>query len=178
MAGRTVTEGYTAKQVTAITGVSYQTLNHWARTGLVEPSIAQAAGSGSERIYSFRDLIALKLAGELRKNGVSLVLRIAGIDPLGRKAQEEILPHAQAGFFEHGQQQLYGSAGIGGRFQDDEHSGMEMLDDFLAGGHDVAHIRVFGLAQGRGHADVDGVQVAHRAEIGGRAQLALLDELG
>jgi DNA-binding transcriptional MerR regulator len=71
MAGRTVTEGYTAKQVTAITGVSYQTLNHWARTGLVEPSIAQAAGSGSERIYSFRDLIALKLAVELRKNGVT-----------------------------------------------------------------------------------------------------------
>jgi DNA-binding transcriptional MerR regulator len=71
MAGRTFTEGYTAKQVTAITGVSYQTLNLWARTGLVEPSIAQAAGTGTERIYSFRDLIALKLAVELRKGGVT-----------------------------------------------------------------------------------------------------------
>lgn len=71
MAGRTVAEGYTAKQVTAVTGVSYQTLNHWARTGLVEPSIAQASGTGSERIYSFRDLIALKLAVELRKGGIS-----------------------------------------------------------------------------------------------------------
>lgn len=70
MAGRTI-EGYTAKQVTAVTGVSYQTLNHWARTGLVEPSIAQAAGTGTERIYSFRDLIALKLAVELRNGGVS-----------------------------------------------------------------------------------------------------------
>src|SRR5664279_3290332 len=71
MPGRTVTEGYTAKQVTAVTGVSYQTLNLWARTGLVEPSIAQAAGTGTERIYSFRDLIALKLAVELRKGGVT-----------------------------------------------------------------------------------------------------------
>lgn len=71
MSGRTFNEGYTAKQVTAVTGVSYQTLNHWARTGLVEPSIARAAGTGSERIYSFRDLIALKLAVELRKGGVT-----------------------------------------------------------------------------------------------------------
>jgi DNA-binding transcriptional MerR regulator len=44
MAGRNFTEGYTAKQVTAVTGVAYQTLNHWARAGLVEPSIARAAG--------------------------------------------------------------------------------------------------------------------------------------
>ena len=71
MTGRSLTEGYTAKQVTAVTGVSYQTLNLWAKTGLVEPSIAQAAGTGTERIYSFRDLIALKLAVELRKGGVS-----------------------------------------------------------------------------------------------------------
>jgi DNA-binding transcriptional MerR regulator len=71
MAGRILTEGYTAKQVTAVTGVSYQTLNLWARNGLVEPSIAQAAGTGTERVYSFRDLIALKLAVELRKGGVS-----------------------------------------------------------------------------------------------------------
>ncbi len=71
MAGRNLTEGYTAKQVTAVTGVSYQTLNHWARTRLVEPSIARAAGTGTERIYSFRDLIALKLAVELRKGGVT-----------------------------------------------------------------------------------------------------------
>ncbi len=71
MAGRNFTEGYTAKQVTTVTGVSYQTLNHWARTGLVEPSIARAAGTGTERIYSFRDLIALKLAVELRKGGVT-----------------------------------------------------------------------------------------------------------
>jgi DNA-binding transcriptional MerR regulator len=71
MAARNLTDGFTAKQVTAATGVSYQTLNHWARTGLVEPSIARAAGTGTERIYSFRDLIALRLAVELRNGGVT-----------------------------------------------------------------------------------------------------------
>ena len=71
MAAKSFSDGYTAKQVTAITGVSYQTLNLWARTGLVEPSIARASGTGSERIYSFGDLIALKLAVELRKSGVT-----------------------------------------------------------------------------------------------------------
>jgi DNA-binding transcriptional MerR regulator len=71
MAERSCIDGYTAKQVTAVTGVSYQTLNHWARTGLVEPSIARAAGTGTERIYSFLDLIALKIALELRKGGVT-----------------------------------------------------------------------------------------------------------
>src|SRR5260370_16399771 len=71
MAGRNLTDGYTAKEVTAATGVPYQTLNLWARTGLVEPSIARAAGTGTERIYSFSDLIALKLAVELRKGGVT-----------------------------------------------------------------------------------------------------------
>src|ERR1039457_3471065 len=71
MAGRSPSDGYTAKQVTAMTGVSYQTLNLWARIGLVEPSIARAAGTGTERIYNFRDLIALKLAVELRKGGVT-----------------------------------------------------------------------------------------------------------
>jgi DNA-binding transcriptional MerR regulator len=64
-------EGYTAKQVTAITGVPYQTLNLWARTGLIKPSIAQASGTGSERVYSFRDLIALRVAMELRRSGVT-----------------------------------------------------------------------------------------------------------
>ncbi len=71
MAGAISNEGYTAKQVTALTGVPYQTLNLWARNGLIEPSIAQASGTGSERVYSFRDLIALKLAVELRKGGMT-----------------------------------------------------------------------------------------------------------
>ena len=47
---------------------------------------------------------------------------------------------------------------------------MEVLGDFLYGGHDVAHVRVFGLAQRRGNADVDRVQFAHHGEVGGRCE--------
>jgi DNA-binding transcriptional MerR regulator len=57
--------------VLAITGVSYQTLNLWARTGLIQPSISKAAGSGTERVYSFRDLVALKVVVALRSAGVT-----------------------------------------------------------------------------------------------------------
>jgi DNA-binding transcriptional MerR regulator len=63
--------GFTARQVTKLTGVPYSTLNLWAKNGLVPPSVASARGTGSERVYSFSDLIALKVAFELRKSGVT-----------------------------------------------------------------------------------------------------------
>ncbi len=53
---------------------------------------------------------------------------------------------------------------------------MEILRDFLAGGHDVAHVRIFGLAQRRGHADVDGVEIADGGKIGGGAKFAVRHE--
>jgi DNA-binding transcriptional MerR regulator len=63
--------GFTPRQVTRITGVPYSTLNLWAKNGLLGPSIASAEGSRSERIYSFTDLVALKIVLELRKAGVT-----------------------------------------------------------------------------------------------------------
>lgn len=66
-----MSDRYTVKRVLAITGVRYQTLNLWAKTGLIQPSIASAAGTGTERVYSFRDLVALKVAVALRNGGVT-----------------------------------------------------------------------------------------------------------
>ena len=63
--------GFTPRQVTRLTGVPYSTLNLWARKGLIRPSIDEGSGSGNERVYSFRDLIALKVAFTLRKAGVT-----------------------------------------------------------------------------------------------------------
>jgi DNA-binding transcriptional MerR regulator len=63
--------GFTPRQVTRLTGVPYSTLNLWAKKGLIRPSVSEGAGSGSERIYNFSDLIALKVAFELRKSGVT-----------------------------------------------------------------------------------------------------------
>jgi DNA-binding transcriptional MerR regulator len=54
-----------------MTGISYQTLHLWAKSGFIPPSITPASGRGSERVYSFADLVALRVAAELRKSGVS-----------------------------------------------------------------------------------------------------------
>jgi DNA-binding transcriptional MerR regulator len=62
--------GFTARQVVKLTGVPYSTLNLWAKNGLVQPSVAPGKGTGTERIYNFSDLIALKVAFALRKSGV------------------------------------------------------------------------------------------------------------
>src|SRR2546429_607889 len=64
-------DGYTAKDVIRLTGVSYQTLHLWAKSGFIEPSIGRAAGRGSARVYSLQDLVALRIAREFRKSGVS-----------------------------------------------------------------------------------------------------------
>lgn len=64
--------GFGASAVLALTGVSYRQLDHWARTGLVGSSIRQAAGRGSRRVYSFQDLVALRVVGQLRDAGVSV----------------------------------------------------------------------------------------------------------
>ena len=63
--------GFTARQVVKLTGVPYSTLNLWAKNGLVQPSVAPGAGTGTERVYNFSDLIALKVAFALRKSGVT-----------------------------------------------------------------------------------------------------------
>lgn len=53
-------------------GITYRQLDYWARTKLVEPSIRGAAGSGSQRLYSFRDILVLKVVKRLLNTGVSL----------------------------------------------------------------------------------------------------------
>ncbi|MCX5893339.1 MAG: MerR family transcriptional regulator, partial [Deltaproteobacteria bacterium] len=59
------------KTVIALTGVSGRQIEHWATTGVVRPSIP-AAGKGTRRGYSFRDLVALRVAKRLKDEGISL----------------------------------------------------------------------------------------------------------
>src|SRR6266852_6841283 len=54
-----------------ITGVSFRNLDYWARTKFIVPSIADAKGTGTDRIYSFSDLLALRVTRELREAGIS-----------------------------------------------------------------------------------------------------------
>jgi DNA-binding transcriptional MerR regulator len=58
--------------VCAIVGITYRQLDYWARTGLLHPSITQARGSGSQRVYSYADLLQLKVIKRLLDSGVSL----------------------------------------------------------------------------------------------------------
>ena len=64
--------GYRGATACAAAGISYRQLDYWARTGLVEPSIRTASGSGSARLYGFRDILVLKIVKRLLDAGVSL----------------------------------------------------------------------------------------------------------
>src|SRR5947209_19376005 len=65
-------EGYRGPQVCTIVGITYRQLDYWARTDLIRPSVADARGSGSQRRYSYRDLVELKVIKSLLDAGVSL----------------------------------------------------------------------------------------------------------
>ena len=65
-------QGFTACEVSKLTGVPYDRLDYWARSGFLRPGVVGARGKGSRRLYSFRDLVALRTAKELRDIGVSL----------------------------------------------------------------------------------------------------------
>ena len=64
--------GYRGATACVAAGISYRQLDYWARTGLVEPGVRGAAGSGSQRLYSFRDILVLKIVKRLLDTGVSL----------------------------------------------------------------------------------------------------------
>jgi len=84
--------GYRGPTACSAAGITYRQLDYWARTGLVEPSIRSAAGSGSQRLYSFRDILVLKVVKRLLDTGVSLQnirsavghLRERGVDDLAQ----------------------------------------------------------------------------------------------
>jgi DNA-binding transcriptional MerR regulator len=65
-------DGYRGPQACSIVGITYRQLDYWARTGLVRPSLKDAQGSGSQRLYSFRDLVHLRVIKNLLDAGVNL----------------------------------------------------------------------------------------------------------
>jgi DNA-binding transcriptional MerR regulator len=64
--------GYRGATACVAAGISYRQLDYWARTGLVEPGVRTATGSGSQRLYGFRDILVLKIVKRLLDTGVSL----------------------------------------------------------------------------------------------------------
>ncbi|HSE07983.1 MAG TPA: MerR family transcriptional regulator [Nocardioidaceae bacterium] len=84
--------GYRGPTACSAAGITYRQLDYWARTGLVEPSVRGASGSGTQRLYSFRDILLLKVIKRLLDAGISLQqirtavhhLRARGTDDLTR----------------------------------------------------------------------------------------------
>lgn len=84
--------GYRGPTACRAAGITYRQLDYWARTGLVEPSVRSATGSGTLRLYSFRDVLVLKVVKRLLDTGVSLQqirsavehLRDTGVEDLAR----------------------------------------------------------------------------------------------
>jgi DNA-binding transcriptional MerR regulator len=65
-------QGYRVPEVCRIVGITYRQLDYWARTELVTPSVRDASGSGTQRLYSFQDLVTLRVIKNLLDTGVSL----------------------------------------------------------------------------------------------------------
>jgi DNA-binding transcriptional MerR regulator len=124
--------GYRGVTACHAVGISYRQLDYWARTALVVPSIRDASGSGTQRLYSFRDLVVLKVVKRLLDAGVSLqnirraieTLRSYGADDLATitlisdgtsvyecRSPEEVVDLLQGG------QGVFGIA-IGGAFKE------------------------------------------------------------
>ncbi|QWW18681.1 MerR family transcriptional regulator [Schaalia sp. 19OD2882] len=64
--------GYRGPAACTAAGITYRQLDYWARTGLLQPSVRPAKGSGTQRLYSFKDILVLKLVKKLLDAGVSL----------------------------------------------------------------------------------------------------------
>ena len=115
--------GYRGPQVCAIVGITYRQLDYWARTGLLHPSISEAKGSGSQRVYSYTDLVQLKVIKRLLDAGVSLQAARKAIECL-RSGGDDL---ASANLVIDGKRSVLA------------HSGEEVVD-LLKGGQTVLNI--------------------------------------
>ena len=70
--GQEEDQGYRGPQVCKVVGITYRQLDYWARTDLLRPSISEARGSGTQRRYSYQDLLELKVIKRLLDAGLSL----------------------------------------------------------------------------------------------------------
>lgn len=79
--------GFRGPTVCKIVGITYRQLDYWARTGLVVPSVRDAKGSGTQRLYSFDDLVELRVMKRLLDTGVSLQRVRQAVEELRRRGR-------------------------------------------------------------------------------------------
>jgi DNA-binding transcriptional MerR regulator len=84
------TVGYRGVTACHAVSITYRQLDYWARTGLVVPSVRDASGSGTQRLYSFRDMVVLKVVKRLLDAGVSLQNIRKAIETLRSRGAEDL----------------------------------------------------------------------------------------
>jgi DNA-binding transcriptional MerR regulator len=131
--------GYRGPIACKAVGITYRQLDYWARTGLVEPTVRTAGGSGTQRLYGFRDILVLKVVKRLLDTGVSLQQIRAAITHLRDRGVEDL---AQITLMSDGAS-VY------------ECTSADEVIDLVQGGQGV-----FGIAVGRVWREVEGTLAA------------------
>jgi DNA-binding transcriptional MerR regulator len=81
-------QGYRAPRAAKLAGITYRQLDYWARQNYVRPSLVDAKGSGSQRLYSFQDLLKLKVMKRLLDQGMSLQKTRGAIEALEKTGED------------------------------------------------------------------------------------------
>jgi DNA-binding transcriptional MerR regulator len=82
--------GFRGPVACSAAGITYRQLDYWARTGLVVPEVRGASGSGTQRLYSFRDILMLKVIKSLINAGISLQQIRVAINHLRARGVEDL----------------------------------------------------------------------------------------
>lgn len=139
--------GYRGATACSAAGITYRQLDYWARTSLVEPSIRTASGSGTQRLYGFRDILVLKIVKRLLDAGVSLQNIRTAVDHLRGRGVTDLeritLMSDGASIYEC--------------------TSSDEIIDLLAGGQGV-----FGIAVGKVWHEVEGSLLKLQGEINGQ----------
>jgi len=82
--------GYRGPTACKAAGITYRQLDYWARTGLVEPTVRAATGSGTQRLYGFRDILVLRVVKRLLDSGVSLQQIRSAVEHLRERGVQDL----------------------------------------------------------------------------------------
>jgi len=85
-------EAYDSKMASRIVGVSLRQIQYWDERGFVRPSVKPAQGRGTKRLYSFHDLVCLKVVKDLAYHGISLQKIRRCLQPLRQYAAKAEQP--------------------------------------------------------------------------------------
>ncbi len=131
----TIEVGYRGPVAAGVVGITYRQLDYWARTGLVAPTVRPATGSGTARLYGFRDILELKIVKRLLDTGVSLQQIRSAVEHLRMRGTTDL---TQVTLMSDGAS-VY------------ECTSADEVIDLLAGGQGV-----FGIAVGRVWQEIEG----------------------